>query len=205
MNSGLSASDLLAITGGEGNKGFLEGNGIIILVLFLLLIGGDGFGNKGNMEPRPATPADIAAGFNFNQLDNGIRGLERGISDLGYASLQQTNALSTQLAQQGFQAQQCCCETNRNIDNVRYEAARNTCEIQRTVHDEAEKTRALITENVMQELRDNLQSANLTLQNNQQTANLIATIRPTPIPAYPACSPYPAYGMFGCGNGCYNV
>ena len=43
-DSGLSASDVLALTKDE--DGFLEGNGIIILILFFLIFGfgGNGFG-----------------------------------------------------------------------------------------------------------------------------------------------------------------
>ena len=48
----------------------------------------------------------------------------------------------------------------------------------------------------------------------QQTQNLINQLRPTPVPAYPSCSPYQTYGWgqafyggnYGCGcnNGCCN-
>lgn len=65
----------------------------------------------------------------------------------------QTNAA---IAESRFAAQQCCCETNRNIDAVRAENYKNTCEITTAIHAEAEATRALMTANVMQELRDQL-------------------------------------------------
>ena len=39
----------------------------------------------------------------------------------------------------------CCYETNRNIDNVKFENAQNTCAITTAIHEEGEKTRALIT------------------------------------------------------------
>lgn len=202
-SSGLSAGDVLALA--KDGDGFLEGNGIIILILFFLLFGfgGGGFGvNRG----VSATQQDIANGFNFNQLDNGIRGLERGLCDVGYANLQQTNQLSAQLAQIGFQNQQCCCETNRNIDAVRFENAKNTCDITTAIHNEGEQTRALITANVMQELRDQNTAYQLQLSNQAQTANLINQLRPFPAPAYITCSPYQAtnvgYGVSGintCG------
>ena len=196
--SGLSASDVLALTKDE--DGFLEGNGIIILILFFLIFGfgGNGFGcNRG----AAATQQDVANGFSFNNLDNGIRGIERGICDLGYANLQQSNQLSAQLAQVGFQAQQCCCETNRNIDAVRYENAKNTCDITTAIHNEGEQTRALITANVMQELRDQNTAYQLQLSNQAQTANLISQLRPFPAPAYITCSPYQAANV-SCGFGC---
>ena len=62
--SGLSASDVLALTKDE--DGFLEGNGIIILILFFLIFGfgGNGFGNRGTA----ATQQDVANGFSFNKI-----------------------------------------------------------------------------------------------------------------------------------------
>lgn len=207
--TGLSAADVLALTR-DNEDGFLEGNGIIILVLFLLMFGFGGGGAWGNNRGNCATQQDITAGFNFNQLDNGIRGVERGLCDLGYANQQQTYELGSAIANLGYQSQQCCCETNRNIDALRYEGAKNTCEITRAIHEEGEQTRALITANVMQELRDQNQAYQLQLSNQAQSANLIATLRPTPIPAYVTCSPYQAanigygYGYGGCG-GCASV
>lgn len=205
FENGLSAGDILALT--KDKDGFLEGNGIIILILFFLLLGGNGIlgGNRG----QAATQADVTSGFQFSKVDNGIRGLERGICDLGYASLNQTNQIGSQIAQAAFQAKECCCETNRNIDAVRAEAYKNTCEITNAIHCEGEQTRALITANVMQELRDQNTAYQLQLSNQAQTANLISQLRPFPQPAYITCSPYQAnvgygyngYGYGGCGNG----
>lgn len=206
MDSGLSAGDVLALA--KDNDGFLEGNGIIILILFFLIFG---FGNGGFGANRAvdsvATQEDIVNGFNFNQLDNGIRGIQNGLCDLGYASLNQTNQLSAQIAQNGFNAQQCCCETNRNIDAVRYENAKNTCDITTAIHNEGEQTRALITANVMQELRDQNTAYQLQLSNQAQSTNIINQLRPFPVPAYITCSPYEAspacygYGYNGCRCG----
>lgn len=183
------------LTSGDG---FLEGNGIIILILFFLIFGFGGGGFYANRGVDTATHQDIVNGFNFNQLDNGIRGIERGICDLGYVNLNQTNQLSAQLAQNGFNAQQCCYETNRNIDAVRFENAKNTCDITTAIHNEGEQTRALITANVMQELRDQNTAYQLQLSNQAQTANLINQLRPFPTPAYITCSPYQSANV-GCG------
>ena len=62
-----------------------------------------------------------------------------------------------------------------------------------------------MTQNTIQELRDNLQAAQLQLGNVSQTQTLINTLRPFPTPSYITCSPYTAvngYGAYGCGNGC---
>lgn len=203
MDSGLSAGDILALAKDSG--GSLEGNGIIILILFFLIFGfgGGGFGANRAVESC-ATQQDIVNGFNFNQLDNSIRGIQNGLCDLGYANLNQTNQLSAQIAQNGFNAQQCCCETNRNIDATRYENAKNTCDITTAIHNEGEQTRALITANVMQELRDQNTAYQLQLSNQAQSTNIINQLRPFPVPAYITCSPYES-NVYGCGygyNGC---
>ena len=113
------------------------------------------------------------------------------------------------LAENRFASQACCCETNRNIDAVRYEAAKNTCEITSAIHAEGEATRALINSNTMQELRDRLEArdrelmtANFQLSQQAQTAALVGELRPCAKPAYITCSPYTTsgfYGGFGCG------
>lgn len=104
-------------------------------------------------------------------------------------------------------------ETNRNIDSVRAENYKNTCEITTAIHNEAEQTRALITQNINQELRDkladrdrDLQSAQFQLSQQAQNATLIGALRPFPQPAYITCSPYQSSNgtcgsSFNCGCG----
>ena len=100
-------------------------------------------------------------------------------------------------------------ETNRNIDAVRAENYKNTCEITNAIHAEGEATRALINANTMQELRDRLEATrgeimvrDFQLSQLSQTSNIVNTLRPTPIPAYITCSPYTTtsnYNYSGCG------
>ena len=96
-----------------------------------------------------------------------------------------------------FGLQTCCCETNRNIDAVRYEGAKNTCDITTAIHAEGEATRALINANTVQALRDKLEdkdrallTANFQLSQQAQNAYLLGEIRPVARPAYITCSPY---------------
>lgn len=198
-NDGLSTADVLALNKeNDGLFGGGSGGGIIILILFLLLAGGGGFG-FGNGR-NCASQGDVVNGFNFNQLDNGLRSIERGVCNLGYATLQQTQAINASINQLGYQNQQCCCETNRNIDSVRYDNERNTCAITNAIHNEGEQTRALMTANEVQKLRDENQSFRFQLSSQAQTAALIQALRPFPQPAYITCSPYMSiYG--GCPNG----
>ena len=114
--------------------------------------------------------------------------------------------MGREISDSRFAAQQCCCETNRNIDASRYDAAKNTCDITTTIHNEAEATRALINANTMQELRDRLcdrdrqlMTANFQLSQQAQTAGIVNELRPCAKPAYITCSPYTAMNPCGCG------
>lgn len=98
-------------------------------------------------------------------------------------------------------------QTQRSIDSVRYENAKNTCDIVNAIKADGDATRALMTQNEIQSLRDQLQTANFQLSQQAQNATLISTLRPTPIPAYQTCSPYESAQLFShygtaCNNGC---
>lgn len=181
--------------------------------------GGNGmFGGNNAAAQGALTRADLCEGFNFNDLQRQVQGVQNGLCDGFYAQnttmLQGFHGVDTALCngfnnvnnnitQARFDAQQCCCETNRNIDAVRYENARNTCDIVNAIKADGDATRSLMTQNTIQALRDELQSAQLALQNNAQTQTLINQLRPCPIPAYPSCSPYQTYsGWNGCGCAC---
>jgi hypothetical protein len=219
--------------GGYGyGDGFGCGGGMWFMWIFVIfaLMGGGGFGGWGNsgmaaFANGALTRNDLFDGFNSQDIKDGIRGIQNGLCDGFYA--QNTNTLqgfnnvgrdilvsryelSNDIAQNRFAAQQCCCETNRNIDAVRAENYKNTCEITNAIHAEGEATRALITANTMQDLRDkladrdrDLMTANFQLSQQAQSANLIGALRPFPQPAYVTCSPYQsAHSYNGCGCGC---
>lgn len=181
---------------------------IVVLFLFMFGFGGNGFGRNGESLTR----SDLCQGFNFSDLQSSMRGLQNGLCDGFYAQnttmLNGFNSVGQQIAESRFAAQNCCCETNRNIDAVRSEGYRNTCEITTAIHAEGEATRALINNNTMQTLRDKitekdqaLQTANFQLSQQAQNATLISTLRPFPTPAYITCSPYTAANGYGCGCG----
>ena len=179
----------------------------VVMLFFLLAWGGGGFGGFGggaNGAVNTLTNEFLYTNLNstldrgFNQLANQNFGIQKDLCQ-GFGGVQAAIAQST------FAPQQCCCETNRNIDAVRYENAKNTCDITSAIHAEGEATRALMTANVMQELRDQLQAAQLQLGTLAQTSNIINAVRPFPQPAYITCSPYQsATGVYGCG-GCGTV
>lgn len=208
MNEGLTASDVLALTR-NNNENEMWNNPFIYLVWLAVLGGGGLFGNRNGELQGAITRSDLFEGFNNQDINGQLRGITNGLCDGFYAlnSGIKDGFYGTQsaLAENRFAAQNCCCETNRNIDAVRYEGAQNTCAITNAIHAEGEATRALINSNVMQELRDKLEARDrdvlvrdFQLSQLAQTSSLIGELRPCAKPAYITCSPYtPA--NFGCG------
>lgn len=203
-NTGLTAGDLALL---RDNDGFMDGNGMWVFFLFFLLAwGGNGFfNNRGNESV--ATSADVQRGFDTNTIINKLDGIANGICDSTYALnnsiTSNANSISMGINNLAHEVESCCCTTNRNIDSVRYENAKNTCDIVNAIHADGEATRSLITQNTIQELRDNLQAAQLQIGNMSQTQTLIDTLRPCAVPAYITCSPYTSasyYAASGCGN-----
>lgn len=209
-----SLADIRAATDHD-NDGF-DGQGgwfwIVVLFLFMFGFGGNGWGNRND---GALTRADLCQDFNFNDLQNGVRGIQNGLCDGFYAQnttmLNGFNSLGSQIAESRYASQNCCCETNRNIDAVRSENYKNTCEVVNAIRADGDATRALINSNTMQNLRDKLtekdqelQTANFHLSQQAQNATLIGALRPFPQPAYITCSPYTAVNGFGCGCGLNN-
>lgn len=218
------------VDGNNRNDGtWGDGGWIWIIFLFFLMAWGggwnNGWGNNGGANSPGfqgyATRADVNEGFLFNNVQNGIQGIQTQLCD-GFATVngniangfantnlgmsQGFNGVQQQLAQLGFNNQQCCCETQRAIDGVNYSMAKNTCDIIQAGNNNTQKILDMITSDKIDSLRTELQAAQLQLGQLSQTATLINTLQPTPKPAYITCSPYSAYGTNGlyggCGNGC---
>lgn len=188
----------------------------------MALLGNGNFFGRNNGVNNSAvqgaiTRSDLFEGFNNQDVNGQLRGITNGICD-GFYSM--NNSLKdgfygtqSALAENRFAQQECCCTMNRNIDSVRADAYKNTCEITTAIHAEGEATRALINANTMQELRDrlaergrDLQTANFQLSQRDQNATLISALRPFPQPAYITCSPYQSNNgccgsSFNCGCG----
>ena len=211
MDSNYSLADIRAAThdddgyGGQGSWFW-----IVVLFLFMFGFGRNGWGN--DVNNGALTRAEMTDGFNNQSVLNKLNGIENGLCQGFYAqnntALQGFSTMGNQIMQNQFAMKECCCETNRNIDAVRYENSKNTCEITTAIHNEGEQTRALIQANTIQNLRDRLeaknqelQTANFQLSQQAQNATLINELRPCAKPAYITCSPYQARN-FGCGCGC---
>ena len=189
----MTPADVRAVTDGARDDGFGMGGGwmwIIVLFLFLFGFGGGGmFGNRG----QGLTQMEMQQGFDTQEIVRKLDGINYGLCDGFYAQnttmLNGFAGVTTAVRDAQFAAQQCCCETNRNIDAVRYEAQKNVCDITTAIHAEGEATRSLIQQNEMQALRDKVSELQLAQSQCAQNAYLTGTLRPYPVPAYPVCGP----------------
>ena len=190
-----SLADIRAATG--ANEDGWNGGGawwIIILFLFMFGMGGGGWG-WGNRSNDALTRAEMQQGFDTQEITRKLDGLSYGMCDGFYAQnttmLNGFAGVTSAVRDAQFAAQQCCCETNRNIDAVRYDAQKNTCDITTAIHAEGEATRALIQKNEMQNLRDRLQQMEL-------REAMCGVVR------YPMATTYTSGGnpFCGCNNGC---
>lgn len=231
--NGLSIADAMALARSNEDGFGMGGSGAWVFFLFFLLAwGGNGFwGNRGGADAiqGAVTRSDLFEGFNNQDVNAQLRGITNGLCDGFYAQntaimngfhgvdtalCQGFTGVNANIANLGYQMKDCCCETNRNIDAVRYENSRNTCEIVNAIREDGNATRALINANTMQDLRDKiadkdreLMTANFQLSQQAQNAYLINEIKPCAIPAYLTCSPYESanlasrfYNCGGCGS-----
>lgn len=202
---------VMNVDGNRDNGWGMDGG---IWAWFLLAIffgwGGNGFGfGGGNGTQAGFTDAAVQRGFDQQSIISKLDGLTNGLCDSTYAlnnSIQQGNFGLQTAIMQGFnasqaQASECCCQTQRAIDQVRFDNAQNTCAIttaiaqgfaqtDRTIND---KFCELEMNNMRRELatKDSIiASQTAQISNDAQTRELINTLRPCPEPAYITCNPW---------------
>lgn len=236
MDGGLSASDVALMTGNgcRRDDGMFGGEWGAWIILFLIfgMFGFGGWGNGWNngangMLQGYATQADLQRGFDNQSVMNKLNGLENGICDGFYtmagnlnsgfsqAELSRANqqaALMQQLNNMSMRDQQCCCETQRAIDSVRYDLASQSCETRQTVNsatrdlleNQNNNTRAILdflTNDKISTLQAENQSLKLAASQANQNAVLGAMMdankteilrrtAPLPVPAYQVANPY---------------
>lgn len=186
-----SLSDIRAATEHERDEGF-GGGAWWIIILFLFMFGMGGFGGFGGQNGA-LTRAEMQQGFDTAEVTRKLDGLSYGLSEGFYAQnttmLNGFAGVTAAVENARFAAQQCCCETNRNIDGVRYDAQKNTCDIITAIHAEGEATRNLMQQNEIQQLRDRIQRAEL-------RDAMCGVVR------YPMATTYTSGGNPFCGCGC---
>ena len=214
--------------GGFGN-GFFGGDGIWAIVLLALLFNGGwgGFGGNGN---NVATTDFVSSEFtqrDISQLSNTVT------SQYGNLSTQLCNCCSdinSNIANGFYNTANNLCNLRADVllgnSNTQRDILLQTtqlenqlgmtslqglarldsccCDIKQAIREDGEQTRALITQNTIQDLRDRLANAKDIISDREQTDTLLSRLQPTPTPAYIVSSPYQSlYNGYGCGCGNY--
>lgn len=256
--SEMTPADIRACTCGNdgyGNGGGMFGNDWAWIVILLLFgWGGRGYGGGfgggfgGGCDCNPcATQADVRAAVDQqtliskldqqtygladstyalnNTINQNFRGVDNAICNLGFNMQNGFNTL-------GYQLSDCCCQTQRAIDGVRYDLATQACDtrntIQNTTRDIIENANAnsraildFLTTDKINTLTAENQSLKLAASQSNQNAVLMAAmdankaeiLRRTgaecPQPAYVVQPPQPVTFPTNCcgtvnyaSNGC---
>lgn len=152
-NAGVGLGDalMLAKQGSNGNE--MWNNPFVYLILLAAFGGGfggfGGWGGNGSAFQGTVTRAELADGLDNQDIKASLRGIQSGLCDGFYA-------VGMNEKETGYKVASVGESINRNIDALRFEGAANTCKVTTAIHEEGEKTRALITCNTMQALRDKL-------------------------------------------------
>jgi hypothetical protein len=212
--SNLSIADIASVVG-RNNGDFYGANGELwMMMMFFLLFGGNGMYGRGGYYGN-----EMFEGFNNQNVMRKLDGITQGLCDGFYAvntnNLQMQNQLQRDLCQgfaavnagiseNRFAAQHCCCETNRNIDAVRYEAAKNTSDIITAANSNTQRILDAMCADRTQALRDKLAdkdreltAAQLVLAQGAQTKTILDSLGKY----YPKEGVNP-YANFGNGCGC---
>ena len=201
-----------------------------IIILLIFGWGGNGYGfgggfggfGGGHCASPCATQADVRAAVDQqtliskldqqtygladstyalnNAITNGFHGVDNALCSLGYNMQAGFNGIQHSI-------DSCCCTTQRSLDSVKYENAKNTCDIIRAGQDNTraildfltnDKISTLTAENQALKFQasQTAQNAFITANQEAQTAELIRRLdpRPCPQPAYVVPNP----------NCCYN-
>ena len=152
-----------------------------------------------------------------SQLCNCCCDLRQQISDfrgdIALQMCQQTNALTNSI-------NNVAIGQERGFSSVAYETQRQTCDLQKSIADstaqilagqKAAEFREIQRE--VQQLRDERSQYQMSALLQQQSQNIINTVRPCPTPAFLTCNPWSTCGCGygngynnygGCNNGCGN-
>ena len=159
-SGGYTLSDIAAVSGSEKRGGFGDDWWWIILLFLFIGNGNYGFGGRGD---QGTLRNEISYGFEMNDLENGIRGVQQGLCDgfyamntgmlNGFAEINaaitaDTVATTNGIHDLGAQLAQCCCDNRyalaTGLSEVNYNLATQSCETRRAITD---STRDIIASN----------------------------------------------------------
>ena len=229
--------------GGNGGFGWGDNGALWLIVLFLFIFAGgwgNGFGSNGN--------GGVVDGYvltsDFANVERKIDGVNDGLCNGFYQQAQLINntnmamangfgqaelsratqqaALMQQLTAMQMQAAECCCNTQRSIEGVRYDMAAQACDTRNTVQN---ATRDIIDamnngfrgvdqrltaqeiaakDAKIAEQNQRLFAADLAASQSAQTLDMrnyvsaqFAYYNPRPVPSFSVSAPYQ---YTGCGN-----
>lgn len=222
--------------GGYGNGMFGQDGLWWLIVLLLFGWGNNGYGfgggfggfGGGHCASPCATQADVRAAVDQqtliskldqqtygladstyalnNTITNGFHGVDNALCSLGYNMQAGFNGLQHSI-------DSCCCTTQRSLDSVKYENAKNTCDIIRAGQDNTraildfltqDKISTLTAENQALKFQasQTAQNAFITANQEAQTAELIRRLgADCPQPAYVVQPPQPVTFATNCCGG----
>ena len=194
-----------------GGFGDGMGNGWWIILLFLFMGFGNGFGGFGGNNAAGFVNADVQRGFDQSTIMGGINGIQSTLTNNQMADMERSFAVQSSL-------QNCCCENRAATADLKYTIATEACADRAAVTDALRDVLTAqtagfqsIKDALCQQEIDNLKAQNIALQNQvnmqalaasqtSQTAALVADntaqtqylinrIAPYPVPAYTVTNP----------------
>ncbi len=183
MDDGFATGYMAGMDSGGGNGGgwggFGEGIWAVIILAILFgagrnggVFGGGGSGGGGD---------GVAAGFAWQGIDNGIRGIQQGICDSTYA-LNNTivngfHGVDNAICNLGYQMKDCCCETQRLVERGFCDVGQAISMQTRDIIDNQNANYRGIMDFMVQTKIDALQSENEALRLKASQADQNAVIR----------------------------
>lgn len=207
MGDNMSPADIAAVTNPQGYSDGWGGQWWAVILLFLLCGGNLGWNRNAQPGPAPVTEAGLCDAMNFNNLENAVgrlsdnqaavaRQTDNAVCNLGYQALDHFGQMQGTV-QSGFNAvqsqlAQCCCDTQRAIDSVNYNAAMNTASINANTTAQTQRILDQLCENRMADMQARINQLEL-------QAQLCGVVR------YPVATTYSAGANPYCGCGCQNL
>ena len=217
----------------SGGFGFGGDGAWWLIVLFLFAFcgwGGNGWGNNAGNSGGVVDGYVLTS--DFANIERKIDSVNQGLCDGFYQQAQLVNgtnmamangfaqaelsrsnqqaALMQQLNAMQMQAAECCCNTQRSIEGVRYDMAAQACDTRNTVQNATrdiidannQNSRAILdflTQSKLSDLQAENQGLKLAASQAAQNSYLVSQLRPSPIPAYTVQNPYCCNQYAACG------
>ena len=200
MEGNYSLADVAAATRGNDYNDMGAG-GWWVIILFALIFGygGNGFGGRGGYPcGEPVTEAGLCNSMNFNNLENAVGRLSDNQAAIARQSdrdmCQGFAAVNAAINQSRFENQQCCCETQRAIDNTNFNLSQATASINATTTAQTQKILDTLCGNRMADMQNQINQLQL-------QAALCGVVRyPNSITYGAGASPFCSCNSCGCSG-----